>query len=155
MGEAFRASDYAKYDERSRKEGKVLLREMYKKRSIADNEDKYGPDLLVGKKTYFEVEYKTFSNIPVIVDKGLHIAERKKKFYESDDMTVHHITFLDHYEKAIIFKNKELRNCPIITKGCKRGGKWYNDAKFLEIGLNNALLFVKKKGRWVRVKEFT
>jgi hypothetical protein len=152
---AFSKKDHTKYDLKSREEGKILLKEMYKRRAISDNANRYGPDLLVGKKTYFEVEYKTYGNIPMIEEKGLHIAQRKQKYYNSDEMTVHHITFLDDYNKAIIFKNKELRDCPVITKTCRRGGVYYNDSKFLEIGLNNALRFQKKRGKWKRVKQFT
>jgi hypothetical protein len=150
----FNINDFDEYDVKCRQCGKVLLATIYKEKTIKDNSDKYGPDLVVGKSIYYEVEYKTFQNIEFIEKKGLHISQRKLKYYSDDKVTVHHITFLDNFNKAILFRNNDLRQSKCIVKNCKRGSTNYEQAKFIEMSMDKAIRLQLVNNKWIKVNKF-
>jgi len=100
MDTDFRPSDLNKYDNKAKEEAIILLKQFFKETLVYENPDKYAVDIIMEKdkkKLYFEVEYKEFANLVILASEGLHIAERKKKFYKDNKCS--HITFLDNYRR--------------------------------------------------------
>jgi len=81
---------------------------------------------------------------------GVHIPARKMKYYSNTERKTHHITFVDNFNKCIIFKNECLRDAKIITKACKRNGRTFDDSKFIEVYLDEAFVF-DKQDKWKRI----
>ena len=153
MDTDFRPSDLNKYDNKAKEEAIILLKQFFKETLVYENPDKYAVDIIMEKdkkKLYFEVEYKEFANLVILASEGLHIAERKKKFYKDNKCS--HITFLDNYRRAIIIKNNTLKKAKTITKGCWRGSNYYPYSQFIEIKLKDCSLY-KKKSKWIKCKE--
>lgn len=153
----FSRSDHEKYDNRAKEEGIALLSQIFSDQfdDIHENDDTYGVDLVIKQKneklSFFEVEYKNYSNLARIIDEGIHIASRKKRYYHARK-NVHHITFLDDYERAIMIKNSILRRAKTITKACYRGNTYYPHAKFIEIHVKKCILFKKYGNEWKQCK---
>lgn len=153
----FRKEDFDKFDDAAKVEAISLLHSIFnnKIKCAYENPDKYGVDLIViwdnGSKSYFEVEFKTYSNISELSKNGIHIAARKQKYYS--EKNTHHITFLGNYQKSVIIKNTLLQNARLISKDCIRGKSTYNQ-QFLEIDLKSCLLFEKIDQMWKKVKRF-
>lgn len=69
----FIRADYTSFDMRARSEAKKLLYDLYPDSKVYDNPDQYDCDIILErneKETYFEVEYKKFSNYEMMYRYG-------------------------------------------------------------------------------------